>query len=582
MKNDTKSLDIEHQFDDNGDMGMDGSTSEVRDPGSVRDALGVARSAVTGVREILHRLSGAELAEFMSLVDDLKSQASAAQVVIAVEAAHRGEFTSARRGEGSAHAWVREHAPSLRQGGAGQLAGFAVDVAHATPEGQWSTHGPQAGAFADPERPEGKVWDRVDSGEVALPLALTALSEIARMKDRLQPDAIPTVADAILDHGVQWGARDAKRIRTRLLAKHGLDGELEDTQRRLRTAAYLTQPQVSDGDITEYRMGLTPEQSAALEAALGALSKPIPDPGTGVFDERPNGQRRAEALATIIAGHAAHDGEDANPAAASTALHVTIALADLLRLLALPDTGPHGCTNDTGTDAFGQALTGSTGAGTVIGSTATGTLLNPAEIRRLACDADIIPIVLGAAGEVLDVGRAARLFTKGQRRALWHRDHGCTWPGCDSPPSWAKAHHLIHWADGGRSDLSNAALLCQRHHTHVHDHRLIATTHPPAEQGRSGTRGPTPGSYDQQLPQRLTAMARAQNERLARRRADTAARLHALDTGAPDPWAHTDPDEDVYVDDLMHWHDAALDNDLTPWPGPEDLADADADAVHAA
>jgi len=118
---------------------MDHSTDRVSDPGSVRDALGVARSAVAGVHEILHRASGAELAEFMSLVDDIKAQASAVQVVITTEAAHRGEFTSARRGEGSAHEWVREHAPSLRQGGAGQLASFATAVAHATPDGQWST-----------------------------------------------------------------------------------------------------------------------------------------------------------------------------------------------------------------------------------------------------------------------------------------------------------------------------------------------------------------------------------------------------------------------------------------------------------
>jgi hypothetical protein len=549
----------------------------VVDVAAVREALGQARAAVAGVRGVLTQLGGGELAQFLTLVDEVKAQAGAAQVVIAVEAAHRGEFTSARRGEGSAHAWVREHAPSLRQAGAGQLAAFAADVAHATPGGQWSATGPRAGAFADSTRREGKVWDRVVAGEVALPLALTALSEVARMKERLNPQAIPAVTDAILDHGVQWGARDAKRIRTRLLAEHGLEGELEDTQRRLRTAAYLTQPQVSDGDITEYRMGLTPEQSAALEAALGPLSKPIPDPLTGVFDERPNSQRRAEALAAIITGHAAHDAKDAHPAGASTALHVTIALADLLRLLALPGQHPDSCTQDT--DAFG--LSGRRGAGTVIGSTAAGALLNPADIRRLACDADLIPIVLGAAGEVLDVGRAARLFTQGQRRALWHRDKGCTWPGCDCPPAWAKAHHLVHWADGGRSDLTNAALLCQRHHTHVHDQRLIATTHPPDEHGRSLTWDTSPGSYDRALPDRLTATARAQAQRLARRRADTAARLHAiqdspprtarLDTGPPDPWRYVDPDEDAYVEELIKWHDATLAD--VERPDPRDLAD---------
>lgn len=548
-------------------MGMDHRTEGVSDPGSVRDALGVARSAVTGVREVLHKLSGAELAEFMSLVDDLKSQASAAQVVIATEAAHRGEFTFARRGEGSAHEWVREHAPSLRQGGAGQLASFAADVAHATPDGQWSTKGPAAGAFADPERAEGVTWARVVTGEIGVQLAQTALSEITRLADRLNPDAIPTVAKAILDHGFEWGARDAKRIRTRLLAEHGLDGELEDKQRRLRTAAHLSQPQVSDGDITEYRMGLTPEQSAALEAVLGPLSKLVPDPGTGVFDERSNGQRRAEALMTIVTGHAALDGEGAGPAAASTALHVTICLADLFRLLDLPDDGTTGCVPSR-TNAFGQQA----GAGVVTGSTASGTLLSPGDVRRLACDADIIPVVLGADGEVLDVGRAARLFTKGQRRALWHRDRGCTWPGCTSPAAWARAHHVIHWADGGRSDLSNAALLCQRHHTHVHDRRLVATVHPPDEHGRSVTWDIASGSYDRALPSRLAQLRADSNRRRDLRRTDARTRRLALDTGGPDRWRGTDPDEDDFIDALMSAHEAAM-TELIPWPDDADLFD---------
>jgi hypothetical protein len=548
-------------------MGESQSTEGVSDPGSVRDALHVARSAVAGVREILHRLSGAELAEFMSLVDEVKTQSSAAQVVIATEAAHRGEFTSARRGEGSAHEWVREHAPSLRQGGAGQLASFAADVAHATPDGQWSTNGPGAGAFADLDSPEGVVWARVVTGEIGIQLAQTALSEVARLADRLNPDAIPTVTKAILDHWFEWGARDAKRIRTRLLAEHGLDGELEDKQRRLRSGAHLSQPQVSDGDITEYRMGLTPEQSAALEAALGPLSKPIPDPSTGVFDERSNGQRRAEALMTIVTGHVARDGEGTGPDASSTALHVTISLSDLLRFLDLTADDATGCALPR-TNAFGMPA----GAGVVGGSTAAGTMLSPGDVRRLACDADIIPIVLGAAGEVLDVGRAARLYTRGQRRALSHRDRGCTWPGCTSPAAWARAHHVIHWADGGRSDLANAALLCQRHHTHVHDQLLVATIHPPDEHGRSVTWDTTPGSYDRALPARLAELRAASTRRRDRHRVDARTRRLALDTGGPDPWRSADPDEDDFTETLMAEHEAAMTDDR-PWPDVADLFD---------
>ncbi|WP_066636358.1 HNH endonuclease signature motif containing protein [Serinicoccus hydrothermalis] len=96
------------------------------------------------------------------------------------------------------------------------------------------------------------------------------------------------------------------------------------------------------------------------------------------------------------------------------------------------------------------------------------------QVRQLACEADIIPAVLGEKGQILDLGRAKRLVTPGQRRALAHRDGGCTFPGCHVPATWSDAHHVVHWAQGGRSDLSNYALLCPRHHTWVHQHDTTA------------------------------------------------------------------------------------------------------------
>ena len=96
-------------------------------------------------------------------------------------------------------------------------------------------------------------------------------------------------------------------------------------------------------------------------------------------------------------------------------------------------------------------------------------------MRRLACEADILPMVLGTAGELLDLGRTTRLATPAQRLALWHRDRGCTYPGCSIPPTWCEAHHVTHWCDGGATDLTNLALLCGRHHTVVHERGLTAT-----------------------------------------------------------------------------------------------------------
>ncbi|MDQ4118707.1 MAG: HNH endonuclease, partial [Actinomycetota bacterium] len=88
--------------------------------------------------------------------------------------------------------------------------------------------------------------------------------------------------------------------------------------------------------------------------------------------------------------------------------------------------------------------------------------------RRLACDARVVPIVLGTRGEPLDVGREARLANRAQRRALAQRDGGCAFPGCDVPPQWCVAHHVVHWIDGGETVLENLVLLCCRHHTVIH------------------------------------------------------------------------------------------------------------------
>ena len=73
------------------------------------------------------------------------------------------------------------------------------------------------------------------------------------------------------------------------------------------------------------------------------------------------------------------------------------------------------------------------------------------------------------------MGRATRFFTQGQRRLLWQRDGGCTFPGCTVPAQWTEAHHVTWWRHGGTTDISNGALLCSRHHHRVHTLDLTAT-----------------------------------------------------------------------------------------------------------
>jgi hypothetical protein len=76
---------------------------------------------------------------------------------------------------------------------------------------------------------------------------------------------------------------------------------------------------------------------------------------------------------------------------------------------------------------------------------------------------------LGAPAELLELGRATRTIPPALRRALAARDGGCVAAGCDRPPAWCDAHHLVHWADGGATDLGNVALVCRTHHVAAHE-----------------------------------------------------------------------------------------------------------------
>jgi hypothetical protein len=126
-----------------------------------------------------------------------------------------------------------------------------------------------------------------------------------------------------------------------------------------------------------------------------------------------------------------------------------------------------------GLDALQTGLADTTAAGLagigVTGVTGDGTQLSVAAVRRLACDAELIPAVLGSHGEPLDVGRAMRLVSVAIWIALVLRDQHCAFPGCDRPPIMCHAHHILHWVLGGETKLENLVLLCGHHHRVIHD-----------------------------------------------------------------------------------------------------------------
>ncbi|RII40839.1 HNH endonuclease, partial [Galactobacter valiniphilus] len=88
-------------------------------------------------------------------------------------------------------------------------------------------------------------------------------------------------------------------------------------------------------------------------------------------------------------------------------------------------------------------------------------------VVHLLCDAAIQVMLTDPAGVPLKLGRAQRLFTREQRRILIARDHHCRAPGCDIPGQWCEVHHVIPWQDGGKTNITNAILLCNFHHHEI-------------------------------------------------------------------------------------------------------------------
>ena len=96
-----------------------------------------------------------------------------------------------------------------------------------------------------------------------------------------------------------------------------------------------------------------------------------------------------------------------------------------------------------------------------------GTPLPARALRHLACDAQILPAIFSGGSVPLDLGRARRKASPAQRAALIARDEYCI--GCGAKAAWCQSHHIVHWADGGPTNIDNMCLLCSRCHRKVHD-----------------------------------------------------------------------------------------------------------------
>jgi hypothetical protein len=333
----------------------------------------------------------------------------------------------------------------------------------------------------------GAAWDRVCVGEQLEKLPASAdsmidgrigfahLALMARTAETLyrSPTSQPFSERKLLEEAETQSV--ARFRRTCDHARHAADPEgyadkeLEATERR---KLEISNP--NDEGMVFLRGILDSVGGAALRTALEPLARK-----QGANDDRRRDRRLADALVEL-SSHAMDSGRLPQRSGQRTHLQVTASLETLLGLAGAPAADME----------FSLPISART-------------------LERLACDCSVTRILFGPDSTVIDVGRAKRVPSPAQRKALNARDGGCIWPGCDRPVSWTTPHHLIHWFRGGPGDLPNLCLVCYRHHLMVHEGRwqLVRTddgrwlTVPPSTffpmargpDGRRLPRGLTPG-----------------------------------------------------------------------------------------
>jgi hypothetical protein len=381
-------------------------------------------------------LTDQEITDCLKAAHLLQQKALGLQARLVQQAQTRG--LAAQQGHRSTAGWLRAQL-LLDPGPARDLAACATAL---------SEH---------PSLEQALLGGQLDARQAAA-IAATATEVTAGLADMEQIS--PAAADEIAGRATatmiamagRLSAAQLRRVGERILAHVAPHlAELADEQAlarqeaRARRARGFTLSAPVDG-LVRLSGVLGLEDAATVNAALQPLCAPTPD------DTRSAPQRRADALIEVCR------------------------LA--LRTGELPETGgePSQLSATVGYDPLTRALG--------IATTDNGERLSAETARRLACDARILPVILGGTGQILDVGRSRRLATGSLRRALAIRDRGCAFPDCDRPPRWTDAHHITSWTAGGTTALDNLVLLCRRHHRLIHDPtehwqiRLGADRHP--------------------------------------------------------------------------------------------------------
>ncbi len=386
------------------------------------EVIDAAREALAPFEDRdLGALSEAELAAVLEMTARFARLAALPHAAVAAEVARRSDSA---KGGGMARKHGHRNAHQMVAQGQGGTGGQARDAIEA---GTLLTADGEGGA-----------------GRGSAPVAAAVLAgELSTAQARLIVETLDQCAgagDALANKLVAAARRlslaDLRKTCTDVVARWDVDRwqERQDRQRRER---FLNVTEASDGMVN---------LTGRLDAASGAVVKTWLD-------------------AQVSAGFAKRRDEGLGPADAGEAGRMRVdALVDLARH-GMRCTAPgSGVSTTVVVRIDEEALRTGVGLGSC---DAIGVPLSPGDVRRLAVDMQILPVVLGTGSQALDVGYAKRFFAPAQRIALAERDGGCAF--CHAPVSWCDAHHIRHWSHGGRSDLSNGVLLCTRCHHRIHD-----------------------------------------------------------------------------------------------------------------
>jgi len=384
----------------------------------MQEALDEVESLVAALGQpALFGLADLELVPVLRRVQSLIAALSALAAGLAGEAAGRGIPTQS--GYRCTQTWLRD-ALHLSGGGARQLVRLA-EVADEFPT----------------------VGAAVATGAVTADQALAIGAALGELRARVPADVVAAAQDRLLDCAGSLSPDQLQIAAGRVLAHVAPEIAEEQHAEALRRAEERARIErgiglTPDRGNHRFRLSghLTPEMAAIFSAAIEPLAAKRPGWNGVDVDERSAPQRRADALVEICQQALTAQKQPGNGA----------------------DRPQIAITVDF--DTLRQQISA--------GVLDAGFGLTPAAVRRIACDAKILPAVMNGASQVLDLGRDQRTWTGPARRAVVLRDKGCVFPDCDKPPAWCDIHHIQFFSHGGTTDLGNAAMLCGFHHYLIH------------------------------------------------------------------------------------------------------------------